>query len=183
MAKFLNYVCAAAVVWLVFTAGYLCRNVLGDWLFEAHTGSVATQVWIVSTGLFRVFLTFILVAVCGSACTGVAFAAAAVFSELWYQFFHRKIVAMLARAKQRRDEELMAAAEDGDDEEGVAPKRSVRPLRHARRGPGVRKGDKSGRPVRPLSERLRELSEQAHQEEAAEDSIENSEIKVTIRES
>ena len=177
--KFLRYVFASAVFWLVFTAGYLCRNVLGDWLFDAHTGSVGSQIILVSSGLFRVFLTFVLVAVVGLACSAIVFGTWAVLQELWYQFFERKIISLLARAKQRREEELMAAAED--EGEG-APKNSVRALDHARKGPGVRSNDA---PVRPLSDRLQKLRRRAKKaaaDEAAAEAAEDTEIKVTIRE-
>lgn len=161
---FLRYLFVSALFWLIFVAGYLCRGVLGDWLLEAHTGTVASQVAAVSEGLFRVFLTFVLFAVVVSVCVGVAFGAVGVLQELWWQVFKRRVVALLTRRRERREEELRRAAEEDEGDIG-APRESVSARRHARRG-----RDGTHNPPKPtgsLMGRLKELEAQAETEEVA----------------
>lgn len=179
--RFLRYLFVSALFWLVFLAGYLCRDALGDWLMAVHTGSVWTQIVVVSTGLFRVFLTFVLLAVVVVVCVYITFFVSAVIQEGWYQFFQRRIVQIFARQRQRREEELQQAAEDEDSDDIGAPKESVNARKHARRArEGVHNPPPDGAPKKSLMGRLRELDQQAQSDMAAEVDVDDSEITVTI---
>lgn len=179
---FLRYLFVAATVWLVFLAGYLCHDVLGDWLIAAHTGTVSRQVLFISEGLFRVFLTFALVAIVAIVCVAIVFFVAAVLQEIWYQFFERKLVSIFVRQRQRREEELRRAAED-DDVDGIgAPSESVNARKHARQAREGIHNPPSEAPKGSLMGRLAELERQA-QEAYEQESVEeddDDEIQVTI---
>lgn len=133
MKSVFRYFLASAVVWLVFLAGYVCRSALGDWLVEAHSGSLVDQVALVTSGLFRLFLTFLLVALTLNVCAFLGWGTVALLQECWYQFFQRKIIAILFKNK-------LGSAEDDDDEDETGdpdfsekPRKPVSALKHARR--------------------------------------------------
>lgn len=177
--RFLRYLFVSSLFWMVFVAGYLCRDALGDWLMDAHSGSLWYQVCAVSAALVRVFLTFVLVALVVTVCVFIAFGVIAVLQELWYQFFERRLVAVFTRQRQRHDEELMAAAEDEADDIG-APKESVSARKHARRGRSGANNPPQEPPGKSLLGRLAELDQQAQADRAAELDLDDVEIKVTI---
>lgn len=155
---------ASALVWLIFICGYLCRDGLGDWLVEAHSGSVLEQLGLITAGVGRIFLTFVIVAAVGLACTALLLGTVGLLQELWYQIFTRRIIAILIRQRERRDEEIQRQLDGRVDAGDIgAPRESVSALRHARSESGEVEP-----PKRSVSGRLRALQKAADEQVAAE---------------
>ena len=172
--RLLRYLFVSALFWLVFLAGYLCRDALGDWLLAAHSGSLWHQTCAISYALFRVFLTFVLVAVVGTTCVFIVFFVTATMQELWYQFFQRRIMSILTQRGERREKEMQEIAA-GDDDGIGAPTEPVNARKHARQG-----RDGTNNPPKPLG-RLAQLALIADDDKAAEDDLlDDVEIKVTV---
>lgn len=175
---FIRYLVVSAIIWLTFIAGYLCRDVLGDWLLSAHTGSLWDQICLVSTGVFRVFLTFVFLAVTITVCLSAAVVFVGVLQEVWYQVIQRRIIAVFMRRREQHQEELRRAAEEDEDDNDIgAPKESVSARKHARRG-------REGTHNQPRgTRRMQQLMQQAEADrevESLEDELANTEIKVKI---
>lgn len=126
MARF-RFIISVGVIWLVFVSGYLSRDVLRDWVVQVHSGSLVNQVVEVSLGVLRVFLTLIIFGVGLCSIAFLLLLLVGAVQEIWFQLMHRrKIFRALAALGEHDDDDL-------EDEEGVAPRRPVSALRHARR--------------------------------------------------
>jgi len=129
--RLLRYTVSSAVVWLVFLSGYLCRDVLGDWLISTHSGTIAYQIEAVSFGLFRVFLTCVLVSVVGVVCGSTMLLLVGILNEVWYQVVSRRVVSLYAKQRANRAAELVAESESAST--GPVPRMPVSARKHANR--------------------------------------------------
>lgn len=169
----LRYLFTTALFWLVFLAGYLCRDVLGDWLLAAHSVPFWEQTVTISSALFRVFWTFVLVSVVGSTCVFIAFFTSASLQELWYQFFQRRIMSLLSSVRDRREKEIQEAAATGDADGIGAPTESVNARKHAASARAGKHNPPSEKVIR-----LTELAELALKAEPEDDEIADMRVEV-----
>lgn len=131
MNTFFRYLVTSAIVWLCLVAGYLSRDVLGDWLVSVHTTSYSEQVWLLVAGTFRLLTTFVVLSVSTILFCALAFMFVALGQEVWYQFVKRHLVSLWLRQQKRRIDAIQEVLEE-DEEEAGAPKKSVNARRHAR---------------------------------------------------
>lgn len=173
MWTFWRILIASALFWLIFVCGYLCRDVLGSWLVDAHSGPLQSQVVIVGSGVGRLFLSFVIVIGVTLFCVLVLFLAVGFSQELWYQIFTRRVIALYMKRRTQERQERRDSLEDVDPEAADigAPKKPVSVLRHLRSEPGKPKEDSENSeepPKTSITGRFKKLKEQADLQLAAE---------------